>query len=47
METKPNSASSVSTRSCLETTLNMKENNNNFGTIIFRKSCADRLGAKR
>lgn len=24
-----------------------KENKFNFGTIIFRKSCADRLGANR
>jgi hypothetical protein len=24
----------------------MKENNNNFGTLIFRKSCANRQAAK-
>jgi hypothetical protein len=42
-----NSASSDSTRTYFEVTINLKEINNNFGTIIFRKSCADRLGAKR
>jgi hypothetical protein len=36
----------ASTRSYFETMINLKENNNNFGTIIFRKSCADHLGSK-
>jgi hypothetical protein len=42
-----NSALTASTSSYFETTLNLKENNYNFGTIIFRKSCADRPGANR
>jgi hypothetical protein len=34
-------------RSYFGATINLKENSNNFGTIILRKSCADRLGANR
>lgn len=34
-------------KSYFETTLNLKENNYFFGLIIFRKSCAARIGANR
>jgi len=34
-------------KSCFETTINLKENNFNFGETILLKSRADRQAAKR
>ena len=34
-------------QSCLETKINLKENNFNFGSTIYLKSWADRLASKR
>lgn len=43
----PNSCLAPTLQTCFEITINMRENNFNFGTTIYLKSRADRKAANR